>query len=361
MLSIPMDSELFSLAQQLLVPPGLGVYTVHTAQNKKNALHQRLYGTIDPAQVRVRWLEELSHLLQSNQPATALLGIPSDCGGGILRGANWGPLALRSVLQESVADLGDVRVIPHYLYDSLLSDRAIKASREALYGSSDTSLPVSPLSIAEYFLTKLYEQAPQVRIFGLGGDHSVSYPLVKTYLQARKKQNKRCALIHFDAHTDLLPSRLGVDICFGSWTHHVLPFLESPSDLYQIGIRSSAKDRAHWENTLGIHQSWGPVKDISPILEDLKKKNIREVYVSFDIDVLDISEASATGTPESGGLETNTAVEIIEKIKSEVRIGGADLAEVAPYIHHEHVSQAEPETTLANALKIMHALGISPT
>ncbi|MBL4818323.1 MAG: arginase family protein [Deltaproteobacteria bacterium] len=357
-----MPTQLLDLAQKLLTPPGNGVFTVHTAQNRKNRLHEKLYGTAEQSKVQNKWLDSLKNLLSSNESRIALLGIPSDCGGGIIRGANWGPLFLRLELQKDIADLGDVRVIPHYLHDSLLSERAKAASREALYKDSNSQLPVSPLSIAEYFLEKFYANQSKTRVFGLGGDHSVSYPLVKSYLLARKNQGTRCALLHFDAHTDLMPSRLGVDICFGSWTHHILPFLESPDDLYQVGIRSSGKERTHWEKTYGIHQFWSEEVQKDPaelgkhILKSLEQKNIDEIYISFDIDVLDMSEASATGTPETNGMHTLQAVELLKELAPEIQVGGADLVEVAPFVHHPESDQLEPETTLRSAQIIMEQI-----
>ena len=60
---------------------------------------------------------------------------------------------------------------------------------------------------------------------------SVSYPLTKAYLTAKKKQGKRAAIIHFDAHTDLLVERLGIDLCFGSWCTHILDDLHEKTSL----------------------------------------------------------------------------------------------------------------------------------
>jgi agmatinase len=363
-----MGENLQHLTQNLLVPPGMGVYTVHTAKERKDKLHHKLYGTSDTALVVDEWLKRQQFFFQSDLSSLAFFAIPSDCGGGILRGANWGPLALRSNFYDSVQtpdfvtkihDLGDVRVIPHYLHDSLLSERAISASRQALFGKTTSTWPVSPLSIAEYYLQNLYENKPNLKIFGLGGDHSVSYPLVKTYLQARKRMGVKAALIHFDAHTDLLPSRLGVDICFGSWTYHILEHLNSPADLYQIGIRASGKDRDHWEKTHGIHQHWcqevrqDPIGLATKILSDLQKKKIHEVYVTFDIDALDISHASATGTPEGNGLFLYDAAVFLRTLAAGISIGGADLVEVAPFIHHPESPRPEPYNTIFNGTEIM--------
>ena len=90
------------------------------------------------------------------------------------------------------------------------------------------------------------------RFFHLVGDHSVSYPCVKNFFEHKKKTKTKAGLVHFDAHTDLLDKRLGIDLCFGSWTYHVLPFMEDPTAVAQIGIRSTGKDRQTWEKNFGI-------------------------------------------------------------------------------------------------------------
>ena len=89
-------------------------------------------------------------------------------------------------------------------------------------------------------------------MLALGGDHFITLPILRAYA----KHHGEMALIHFDAHTDLLEQRLGVEICFGSWCTHILEDLEKPSDLIQLGIRSSGKEKAHWENTFGVKQHW---------------------------------------------------------------------------------------------------------
>lgn len=325
--------------KNLLCPSGNGVYTVNTAKEKKEHLHQKLYGQI--SDVEPRWHEQLKQLPEA---PVAMLGICSDNGGGILRGANWGPLFLRNQLQIQYPeltcfDLGDIRVIPHLLHDKYLNDKTIQSCQHALYGDTrETSqFPVSPLSITEKVCSDFYQTFPDKKIFGIGGDHSVSYPLTKAYLQHKKSLGISTAIIHFDAHTDLLSERLGIDLCFGSWCTHILKDLPDPSHLIQLGIRSSAKNQAHWEDIFGIKQYWAQemlrrssIDIASEIIDHLKQKNVQELYVSFDIDALDAQYASATGTPETGGITPTYAIELLNYLKEEFTIGSADIMEIAP-------------------------------
>jgi agmatinase len=347
-----------------LCPPGNGVFTVNTAKERKENLHQALYNQKDG--IEEIWLSSLDTLNKSSK--AVILGIASDCGGGILRGANWGPLFLRSYLLElypniNAFDLGDIRVIPHLLHDKYLNDATISNCRKALYQDESSTFPVSPLSITERVLNEFYQQYPDKGIFGIGGDHSVSYPLVKAYLQAKKQQGKRVAVIHFDAHTDLLTERLGIDLCFGSWCTHILNDLNDPSHLIQLGIRSSGKPKAHWESTFGVKQHWaneikelGVEKIVAVILKQLKNDNIDELYVSFDIDALDEDYASATGTPEPDGLAPEDCMEILRLLANEIPITGADMMELAPFTDSSGKGEISTKTTFTIAAEISEFL-----
>ena len=349
-----LPSQLKEKLAQCLCPPGNGVFTVNTAKERKEQLHQTIYG--QATGVDELWKSSLDSLPDASK--AIILAIASDCGGGILRGANWGPLFIRSTLLENhpllnTFDLGDIRVIPHLLADKYLNEATITNCRNALYKDPESEYCVSPLSITEDVLHDFYSAFPDKGIFGLGGDHSVSYPLTKAYLVAKKQQGKRTSIIHFDAHTDLLKERLGIDLCFGSWCTHILDDLPAPEHLIQIGIRSSGKPKSHWENTFGVKQHWaheikenGVQKTIDAILAQLAEQNVDEIYVSFDIDAIDDSYASATGTPEPDGLMPEEAMAILQAIAAKYPITGADMMEIAPFTDSSGLGNISQEKTL---------------
>ena len=77
-----------------------------------------------------------------------------------------------------------------------------------------------------------------------------------------------------------------------------------------------------------------------------------EVYVSFDIDAIDETYASATGTPEKDGLGPELPPMILTPILKEFKLTGADLVEVAPWIHRateNPVASGATETLLTAA------------
>jgi agmatinase len=255
-----------------------------------------------------------------------------------------------------------VRVIPHLLHDKYLNDKTIKECRKALYGKTSVKLPVSPLSIAEEAVKEVYKKKPDAKIFGIGGDHSTSYPLVKEWILSRKDK-KKAGILHFDAHTDLLEERLGIDICFGTWTFQILEFLKSREHILQLGIRSSGKTKAHWKKNVGITQIWadeanklGAVKTIDKIKKHFKKLDVEELYVSFDIDALDEKYAAATGTPEGDGLLPSDCAAILRELSQDFKITGADLMEVAPFVLPEGVEERDQKSSITVAGDIARLL-----
>ena len=359
-----MDETLYTAINRFLCPAGDGVYTVSTGTAYKQQLQHTLYQATGQT-VQNAWQQQLKSFTPNTKPC--LLGICCDSGGGILRGANWGPLFIRNALYEimspnQVMDLGDVRIIPQLLLDDYHSDNLLQQCRIALYGEPQP-YPVSPLSITEHFVATLLASHPQQTLLSFGGDHSVSYALIKPYLFA--KQNIKTAIVHFDAHTDLLPHRLGVPVCFGSWTSHILPLLEDPSHLIQLGIRATKKSKLEWEKNLGIKQFWADEINAMSVdslceqlLNYLSKRNIQELYVTVDIDVLDNSAAAATGTPEPGGLDPNTLKTVIKVLGQSFKISGADIMEVAPFSIPPNTPKREdePKRTLFNAASIAQSL-----
>lgn len=350
------------LSEHLLCAPGRGVYTVHTASDKKIRLDNLLYNLKEGEErdATSLWREKLAGLKSHHGPV--ILGVCSDTGGGIQRGANWGPLVVRVALAETrnlngTLDLGDIRIVPHLLHDKYLNEATIKEVREALYKNPNVDYSVSPLSMTEDVLEAFYRENPKLPVFSLGGDHSVSYSLTGPYLRAKRAAGVKVGLLHFDAHTDLLTKRLGIDLCFGSWVPHIMEYLPDSKAIAQVGIRSTGRHKSHWESTFGLKQYWshevkeeGPIAIAKAIASQYRALGITEMYVSFDIDALDKSYASATGTPEDEGLEPHECLEIMKALEAEFPISGADLVEVAPFVQFDHASNSMEQTLESSAI-----------
>lgn len=338
---------------KMLCPPGEGVYAITTMSDRKNKLHNLLYQAIGSNALN-QWQQTL--LVEPTD--TVLLGVPSDAGAGVLKGSNWGPLILREQLYQQgirIQDLGDVRVIPQLLLDDYLKVEVIANCRQALYQQQDIQLPVSPLSITSLVVASLYQYRQQQKIIALGGDHSISYPLVKEYLLSRNNLAK-VGVIHFDAHTDLLEQRLGLPVTFGSWVFHILPYLFSASNMIQIGIRASQHPQEYWSTHYGVTQFWAKqinqgIIGVEQIIQHLHQLQLEEIYISFDIDAIDSKYVQATGTPEHSGLSPDFCYHLVAELGNNFKLTGFDLVEVAPFIQHDSDDQ-----TLSIATKLLQQI-----
>jgi arginase family enzyme len=226
-----------------------------------------------------------------------------------------------------------------------LSADQIAASREAIYGGAnpDTvlgkALPVSPLSMAERVVDHLLQLNPDLRIFLIGGDHSVTWPIIASLARSTRE---RWAILHPDAHTDLLPQRLGVKYCFATWAYHANECLGRDGRLVQVGIRASGRPRQHWEQTLGVRQFWAEEIDarggdaiIGEVIDHLRERAITRVYISNDIDATDPRAAPSTGAPARDGLSVAFVRALIERVGDAFPLLGGDIVEVAPSIGSE--------------------------
>lgn len=88
----------------------------------------------------------------------------------------------------------------------------------------------------------------------------------------------------------------------------------------------------------------------------MKAKGIQEIYVSFDIDTIDARYASATGTPEALGLEPHEVMIMLRKIAGEIKITGADIMEIAPFLATGLGENDEPHVTLETGAMISNFL-----
>ena len=86
---------------QFLRPAGGGIHTVSTGRAARESLQKALYGASDDAEVQAKWRAALASI---GRARVAILGIPSDCGAGLTRGAAFGPEAVRSALLRQAPD-----------------------------------------------------------------------------------------------------------------------------------------------------------------------------------------------------------------------------------------------------------------
>ena len=167
--------------------------------------------------------------------------------------------------------------------------------------------------------------ADKKKIFGIGGEHLVTLPTI----QAISKFYKDITIVHFDAHTDLRKEYLGEEMSHSAVMYHIGAIVGF-ENIKQIGIRSGMKEE------FDLMKKYNTRLAFPEQLSKLKNKN---VFVTLDLDVLDPSVMSGTGTPEAGGLSFNELMDWFKELK-ELNIIGADVVELAPHYDASGVSTA---------------------
>ena len=175
---------------------------------------------------------------------------------------------------------------------------------------------------------EIYKRAREIletdaAILTLGGDHFVSYPL----LRAHAEKHGPMSLIQFDAHSDTW-SEESKRIDHGTMFYHAAhEGLVRPEQSAQIGLRTfNESDHGyHIFEARSVHSQGSSriAKRVKEIVGD------SPCYLTFDIDCLDPSCAPGTGTPVVGGLSTYQALQILQDLKG-INLVGMDIVEVAP-------------------------------
>jgi arginase len=163
---------------------------------------------------------------------------------------------------------------------------------------------------------RLYEAG--LKVIAFGGDHSVTYPLVR----AAAKHHPNLSILHFDAHPDLY------DNFDNNPYSHASPFariMEAglAKRLVQVGIRTMIGHQREQAERFGVEvltmQRW---QDVFSVQFD------SPLYVTFDMDCLDPAFAPGISHWEPGGLSTREALSVIQSLR--VDIVGADIVELNP-------------------------------
>ena len=250
----------------------------------------------------------------------AVLGIPSDIGTSWRSGTRFGPKQIRA---ESAM------IRPYNMATGAAPFDALQVADIGDLAINTFSLKETIRIITESYNTIL---AADVIPMAMGGDHSITLPILRTIA----KKYGPVALVHVDAHADVN------DEMFGERETHGTVFrrayeenLVEPDKVYQIGLRGTGYAASDFTEAQGwgfqifqAHELWG--KSLITLGREIRRDiGQRPVYVTYDIDSLDPAYAPGTGTPEIGGLTTPQALELIRALQG-ANIVGCDLVEVSP-------------------------------
>src|SRR5579871_4373774 len=233
-----------------------------------------------------------------------VVGIPFDGQSSYMRGAGDAPQKIREALASDSSNTWTESGI------NVGANGAYEDAGDLTFSEKDFSAAI------ESGIGKLLESGK--RPVSLGGDHSITYPIVKAFANKYPDQT----IFHFDAHPDLY------DEFEGNKLSHACPFariMEAglAKRLVQIGIRTATKHQREQAARFGVEM----VKMSGlPAYEKLTAD--KPVYISFDIDVLDPAFAPGVSHREPGGMTVREAIAHLHAIQG--NIVGADIVEYNP-------------------------------
>lgn len=232
-----------------------------------------------------------------------LVGVPFDANSSYLRGAAGAPAVIRSAFHSSSSNYW--------------SELGVDLGAEGIYeDAGDLQLRDDSFAQIESSVGGLMDRG--LRPLSLGGDHSITFPLVR----AVSKRVPDLAILHFDAHPDLYDD-------FENNRHsHASPFARIMEEkvakrLLQVGIRTLNRHQREQAERFGVEII--EMRNV-PALEKMKVQG--PVYISFDMDVLDPAFAPGISHREPGGMSVREAITHLHAIKGHVV--GADLVEFNP-------------------------------
>lgn len=284
---------------------------------------------------------------ESPTPAVGILGIPFDTACMSRRGARWGPQGVRNGLVAmtsyepgldvdiseglEVADFGDVDVVHTSVEET---HRRVTLVAEELCRKQ-----IIPLSI--------------------GGDHSLTFPLVRGLCGATRGN---VGVVYFDAHPDVRLARHG-EVSSGTSFRRIFDELPSkqiaPRNVVAIGINGwhNSKRWVDYMKDIGMRVITARevhTRGINAVMEDAltcATKDVDAIYVSVDIDCLDAAFAPGTNVPGQGGLTSFQLLEGVFALGRSPLVRGFDVMEVAPPLDSSNV------TSYMGAAVLMQFLG----
>lgn len=260
----------------------------------------------------------------SRTAQVAVVGIPTDEGSPFMPGSRFGP---RSIREHSLRFAGgsdgvyDPAARVHYL--------ARECRDELIVDVGDVDVVPTRVDATFRNITAAIQRLVQLErvVVALGGDHAITYPIVRGYSQELQ-------VVHFDAHLDYLPFTHGVRYSNGHALRQVrkLPHVKS---IRQIGIRSLRNTERMLSDSL---QDGNIVKTMADYWRDGAEgcldgvSDHRSCYVSIDIDVLDMSLVPGCVSGEPDGMQYRELRDLLAMLAQKTRVVGFDIVEVNPLL-----------------------------
>ncbi len=256
-----------------------------------------------------------------------VLGIPFDENESLHRGPAQAPASIRVALDEGSMNLWTESGID------------LEASTQWQDGGDVDFTQGEPFAQIEAAVASVLERGE--RVLSLGGDHSITYPILRAYAH----HYPSLTILHLDAHPDLY------EIFEGNHYSHACPFARIMEEglaahLVQVGIRTMNSQQGTQAQRYGVEviemRQWSPAFQL----------NLNgPLYLSLDLDVLDPACAPGVSHHEPGGFTTRELIGILQGIR--VPLVGADIVELNPLRDTQGITTMAAMKLLKEVLALM--------
>jgi agmatinase len=270
----------------------------------------------------------VAHDLARLDADVAVLGVPTDEGSPFMPGSRFGPRAIREHSLRFVTD-------PPGFFDPQerrrFLEREMRENRIADVGDADI-LPTNP---ADTFAnvtsaTRAILDAGALPVV-VGGDHAVTFPVVRAFDEAGLGP---LHVVHFDAHLDYMPFVHGITMSNQHAFRHIRQ-MANVASITQVGIRSIRGTEGMLADSLRDGNRVVTMEELRDVtvtgLAESVPENAR-VYVSIDIDALDLPLVPGCVSAEPGGMRYEELRAALFALAERTDVIGFDLVEVNPML-----------------------------
>ncbi|BBN02442.1 arginase [Marchantia polymorpha subsp. ruderalis] len=292
-----------------------------TAQSISQGQNRVVDASLTLVRERARLRGEQVRAIGGAVATSCLLGVPLGHNSSFLQGPAFSPPRIREAIwcgstnstTESGKDLEDVRVMTD------AGDLPVQEMRDC--GVGDERL-MNTISEAVKIVMNEHPLRPLV----LGGDHSISYPVVRA---VSEQLGGQVDILHLDAHPDIYHAFEGNIYSHASGFARIMEGGYARR-LLQVGIRSINKEGREQGKKFGVEQyEMRNYSEDRKFLENLKLgEGVKGVYVSIDVDCLDPAFAPGVSHIEPGGLSFRDVMNIVQNLQGDI-VGG-DVVEFNP-------------------------------
>ncbi|MHA1958986.1 MAG: agmatinase [Candidatus Thorarchaeota archaeon] len=262
---------------------------------------------------------------EGKDPDVGVLGIPYDMTSSYAPGARFGPDAIRTATDRERSHTYPIQAGRSHNTDLEPLTKSI-----TLEDVGDLEVtgrpPESALHDISEAAAKLVKH--ESRLFFMGGDHFITYPLLRGIKRGTKTE---IGLVYLDAHADMYETYDGQPISHATTLRRILDdkIVQKPHVIAH-DLRSALPDQRK-ELVEGGTPETHSLESFSDSVQEMSRK-VDRIYISIDLDVIRPESAPGVGHPESGGLNPIELFQILRACFDTGKVLYADLVELNPLL-----------------------------